>query len=65
MMEIAFTKISSKGQIVLPSEMRKNIEEGEKLLIIKSNRIFIIKKASEVSKKFGKDIMLAKRIFDK
>jgi AbrB family looped-hinge helix DNA binding protein len=32
--EIAITKMSSKGQVVIPAEMRGNIHEGEKLVII-------------------------------
>lgn len=43
-MEIATTKMSSRGQIVIPVELRKDIKEGENLLIIKSGDDLIIKK---------------------
>jgi len=33
---MAITKMSSKGQIVIPVEMRKGIEEGEKLEEVRS-----------------------------
>ena len=34
MVEIDMATISSKGQIVIPSSMRKDIKEGDKFLII-------------------------------
>ena len=46
-MEVAITKMSSKGQIVIPAEMREGIHEGEKLVIIRNNGQIIMKKASE------------------
>jgi len=36
MINIAITKLSSKGQIVIPSEMRGDFSVGEKLVIIKN-----------------------------
>ena len=44
LMEIATTKLSSRGQIVIPIEMRKNLKEGEKLIVIRSGDDLIIKK---------------------
>jgi AbrB family looped-hinge helix DNA binding protein len=44
-MEIDTTKMSSRGQIVIPLEMRKNIKEGEKLIMIKKGDGIIIKKS--------------------
>ncbi len=29
-MDIAITRMSSKGQVVIPAEMRRNIREGRK-----------------------------------
>lgn len=60
-MEIALTKMSSKGQIVIPTEMRKDINEGEKLIVIKSNGTLIMKKASKLSEKFKEDLEFARR----
>ena len=34
MVEIDTTKVSSKGQIVIPSNMREDFKEGDTLLII-------------------------------
>jgi AbrB family looped-hinge helix DNA binding protein len=33
MINVAITKLSSKGQIVIPSEMRDDFSKGEKLVI--------------------------------
>ena len=60
-MEIALTKMSSKGQIVIPSEFREDIKEGEQLIIIKNNHQFILKKVSELNKNLKADLEFAKR----
>ena len=60
-MEIALTKMSSKGQVVIPSELRRNISEGETLMIIKNDNQLIIKKATELDKKLKEDLEFAKR----
>jgi len=60
-MEIAITKMSSKGQVVIPAEMREEISEGEKLVIIKVGDQFIIEKASKMDEKFKEDIEFARR----
>lgn len=60
-MEIATTKVSSRGQIVIPQEMRSKLKTGEKLVIIESENQFILKKSSEMSKHFEEDLEFAKR----
>ena len=60
-MEIEITKLSSKGQIVIPSSMRKGFEEGEKIILIKANDKIILKKASKMDEQFSEDIEFAKR----
>ena len=60
-MEIALTKISSKGQIVIPSKLRENMKEGEQLIIIKNDNQLIIKKVSEMDKNLKEDLKFAKR----
>ncbi len=53
--------MSSKGQIVIPAEMRKNFREGDKLVIIQQNGRLILKKVSEIKSKFSEDIEFARR----
>lgn len=61
MIDISITKMSSKGQVVIPREMRNNIKEGEKLMLIKNNDQIIIKKASDLGKSLKEDLEFAKR----
>ena len=60
-MEIALTKVSSKGQIVIPAELREDLKEGEQLIIIKNDHNFILKKASTMDKNLKEDLEFAKR----
>lgn len=60
-MDISITKMSSKGQIVIPAEMRLNIKKGEKLVLIKNKDQLIMKKASDLSKNLEDDLKFAKR----
>ena len=60
-MNIAITKMSSKGQVVIPSEMRNSLNEGEKLIIIQNDDQFIMKKISELNKNLEEDLIFAKR----
>ncbi len=60
-MDIAITKMSSKGQVVIPAEMRENFKEGEKLIIIKNNDQIIMKKASDLDKSLREDLIFARR----
>jgi len=60
-MDVAITRMSSKGQIVIPAEMRKGINEGDKLVIIKNDHQLIMKKASDFDKNLKDDIEFARR----
>jgi AbrB family looped-hinge helix DNA binding protein len=60
-MEIGITTISSKGQIVIPQEMRKGLKEGEKLVLIKNKKQIIMKKATDLDKNLKEDLEFARR----
>lgn len=60
-MEFNITRMSSKGQVVIPVEMRKGFKEGEKLLIIKGGNKIIIEKATEIDSKLKEDMEFARR----
>jgi len=60
-MDVAITKMSSKGQIVIPAEMRKGIMEGDKLLVIRKDNHLIMKKATELDKDLADDLEFARR----
>ena len=61
MIDVGLTKISTKGQIVIPSDLRDDFKTGEKLIVIKSNNRLIIKKASELEGNLEEDLKFAKR----
>lgn len=44
-MQIDITKMSSRGQVVIPLDMRKDINEGDKLIVIRKNDEIILKKS--------------------
>ena len=50
MAELEITTMSSKGQIVIPQEMRKDFHEGEKFVIIKVGKQLILRSAAEFDK---------------
>lgn len=58
---ISITRMSSKGQIVIPQDMRKGIKEGEKLVIIEGDGKLILKKASKTDENFQEDLEFARR----
>ncbi len=60
-MEIALTKMSSKGQVVIPAEMRKDLNEGDKLILIKNGNQLLMKKASDLDKNLKEDLEFAKK----
>jgi len=64
MEEIAITRISSKGQVVIPLEMRGDLKEGDKMVIMKNDGQIILKKADKFSETLEEDLEFAKRTED-
>lgn len=61
MASISITKISSKGQVVIPQEMRENLREGEKLVVIKNDGQIILKKMEDFDRNLEEDLEFARR----
>ena len=61
MVNLNVIRISSKGQIVIPSNMRDDLKEGDELLIIKDDDRIILKKADKVTKQMKEDLEFARR----
>ncbi|GBE19301.1 MAG TPA: AbrB/MazE/SpoVT family DNA-binding domain-containing protein [Candidatus Pacearchaeota archaeon] len=61
MVNISVTRISSKGQIVIPSEMRKGFKEGDKLVVIENNKQLILKRVQDFDKNIEEDLEFARR----
>ena len=53
--------MSSKGQVVIPQDMREGLSEGEKLVIIKNGQQIILKKMDDFDKNLEEDLEFAKR----
>ena len=61
MFDIAVTRMSSKGQIVIPVEMRECFKKGEKLMIIRDDERILMAKASSLSAELKDDLEFARR----
>ena len=61
MAQIAITKMSSKGQVVIPSNMRKDLKNREEFVIIKNGREFILKSTKDFDENIKDDLIFAKR----
>ena len=61
MVNINLTKISSKGQVVIPSSMRDDFQEGDELIIIRDGDRIVLKKTDKLSEEMKEDIEFAKR----
>ncbi len=61
MAELEITKMSSKGQIVIPYEMRKDFQEGEKFIIIKAGKQLILKSVADFNENIEDDLEFARR----
>jgi len=53
--------MSSKGQVVIPQEMREEIKEGEEFVIIKEGNRIILKSVKEFDENVKEDLEFAKR----
>ena len=53
--------MSSKGQIVIPQDMREGLSKGEKLVVIKNGQQIILKKMEDFNKNLEEDLEFAKR----
>ena len=58
-MIIDTTKMSSRGQIVIPLDLRKGINEGDKLIIIRRGDEIVLKKS------IPEDAILSEKSFAK
>ncbi len=61
MAEIAITRMSSKGQVVIPVRMRAGFKEGESFIIIKDGKDLKLRSTAELDKKMREDLIFAKR----
>jgi len=60
-MEFEITRLSSKGQVVIPNSLRAGFKEGDRLLVIKSDGKLILRKATDIDEKLKEDVEFARR----
>jgi AbrB family looped-hinge helix DNA binding protein len=60
-MDIGITRMSSKGQVVIPKEMRKHFKQGEKLLVLEEDGKIILRSAKDLDEKLADDLEFARR----
>ncbi len=51
--------MSSKGQVVIPSDMREGFEEGEKFVVIRSGDRLLLKSVNAFDKNIEEDLRFA------
>jgi len=61
MVDIAIARMSSKGQIVIPQEMRQEFKQGEKVVILKKEGKLLLRPASDFGERLAEDVEFAKR----
>lgn len=61
-MEYAIAKVSTKGQIVIPSTMRRNIHTGDEFLIVKDEGRLVLKNLKSIGKELQDDLRFAERV---
>jgi AbrB family looped-hinge helix DNA binding protein len=60
-MDVAITKMSSKGQVVIPAEMRTELNEGDKFIVFRNKDQIIMKQANKLDTNFKEDIEFAQK----
>ena len=53
--------MSSRGQVVIPLEMRKDLAEGVKLVVMRNKGQIILKKAEDFAENIEEDLEFARR----
>ena len=61
MVNISVTRMSSKGQIVIPVNMRGDLKEGDEIVLIKDDERIILKKAEKMTEQMKEDFEFARR----
>jgi len=60
--EFAIAKVSTKGQIVIPSNLRNNIKVGDEFLMVKDNERIVLKNMKGLASDLKDDLIFAERV---
>jgi AbrB family looped-hinge helix DNA binding protein len=61
-MDFAVAKVSTKGQIVIPRSLRKDIHQGDQFLIIRDDKRIILKNMDSLASDIKDDIIFAEHV---
>ena len=61
-MEYAIAKVSTKGQIVIPTSLRSNIKTGDEFLMVKDEGRIILKSMKSLASKLKEDLLFAEKV---
>jgi len=61
-MEFAIAKVSTKGQIVIPNPLRRNIQTGDEFLIVRDDSRMILKNIKDIAQDLKEDLIFAERV---
>jgi len=61
MVDIEVTRMSSRGQVVIPSDMREGFPAGEKIIVIRESNRIIMKRARDFDRNIEEDLEFARR----
>lgn len=61
-MEYAIAKVSTKGQIVIPTSLREDIKTGEEFLMIKDKGRIILKSMKALASNLRDDLAFAEEV---
>lgn len=66
MMEVEVVRLSSRGQLVIPQEIRKGmkLKEGEKLLVASDKHKIVIRPVKDLKRELLEELLLAKKADD-
>lgn len=60
-MEIGITRLSSKGQIIIPAHLRHDLNVGSSFVIIREDDRFVLRPVNTLDKELQEDIDFARR----
>jgi AbrB family looped-hinge helix DNA binding protein len=61
-MEFAIAKVSTKGQIVIPSALRSGISTGDEFLLVKDENKFVLKNMKHLAEDMKDDLKFAEEV---
>ncbi len=61
-MEYAITKVSTKGQIVIPTSLRGDVDAGDEFLMIKDDGRIILKSMKSLALNLREDLAFAEEV---